>query len=437
MREDLAGKRRVIIVTGMHRSGTSALTKVLSLFGYDLPPRLLQFNAMDRRETNVTGFWESIDVRAINDRFFERLGLRWHSVAPMPKDAFISEAAAEARESIVSYLTANVKAGSSLLVKDPRISRMAPIWTEALAASEIAPKVVISLRNPIEVARSLNQRNGMRPKYAWILWLRHYLEAEAATRQLPRVIVSYENLMNDWRAACMVALRTLDPKTEAFSDDMTNAVTSFLRPTSLTDKELQDQSAPEWVEEVYQLLLACSEANALDTLRMDSIASKVLQADEALGVFYELSSAYRSEQRTDYLVTDRGRMMDELEGRRVRERGSHMVWFVMGGQRRYIPSPVVYNALFSGLDVIDRDDLARLPRGPDLSEGACLVQGDESVGIYLVTSALQTGACRHLVSDLATFEDFGFNGGSVRRVPELLIQGLPWGLELRRPPSRC
>ncbi len=428
---------QAIIIAGMHRSGTSALTRVISLLGYDLPSRLLETDPQDKLETNVTGFWEATDVRAINDRFFERLGMRWHSIAPMPKDAFTSQVAAETRASIAAYLLADLKVGSTLLIKDPRISRLLPIWIEALTAANIVPVVLISLRSPLEVARSLYLRNAMRHEYAFLLWMRHYVEAEAMSRDLPRAIVSYEDLTDDWRAASEASLRAANLPVTRAPTDVEAAIENFLRPRSASADSTLGGRAPELVEELYRLLIAGSREGVLDTQAMDRLANDVERADEMYGFFYETSSTVRGVSPISRPPADGINIMDEYEGRRVKESASHKVWFVMSGERRYIPSPEVYAALFDNLDIVELDRLEVIPRGQDLGEGTCLVQGDTRVDIYLVTSSIQTGASRHLIGSIETFADFGFSGSQVRRVPDLLIQALPWGSELQRPASRC
>ena len=59
-RTESAGRRHAILVLGMHRSGTSAVTRLLGLFGADLPKRLMEPNF-----ANSAGYWEPADIVAI------------------------------------------------------------------------------------------------------------------------------------------------------------------------------------------------------------------------------------------------------------------------------------------------------------------------------------------------------------------------------------
>jgi hypothetical protein len=90
-----------------------------------------------------------------------------------------------------------------------------------------------------------------------LLWLRHTLDAEQATRGEPRVIASYERLMADWRlvmADAAAGLRLdwpISPQTAAATID------AFLQPAmqhqSFTDRDLENRAEISlWVKETYQ-----------------------------------------------------------------------------------------------------------------------------------------------------------------------------------------
>ena len=71
-RPEQADERRCLLVLGMHRSGTSALTRVLSLLGADLPATL-----MPPASDNETGFWEPGPLVDYHDRLLSEFGSDW------------------------------------------------------------------------------------------------------------------------------------------------------------------------------------------------------------------------------------------------------------------------------------------------------------------------------------------------------------------------
>src|SRR4029077_1974458 len=70
-----------------------------------------------------------------------------------------------------------------LILKDPRICRFVPFWLDVLKEMKVAPRIVIPLRSPLEVAHSLKKRNALSLTKGLLLWLRHVLDAEAQTRR--------------------------------------------------------------------------------------------------------------------------------------------------------------------------------------------------------------------------------------------------------------
>ena len=70
---DSASTVQAIVVLGMHRSGTSAVTRLLNLAaGADLPRHL-----MNSRQDNETGFWESQPIADFNEELIEAAKSAW------------------------------------------------------------------------------------------------------------------------------------------------------------------------------------------------------------------------------------------------------------------------------------------------------------------------------------------------------------------------
>lgn len=66
-------ERCAVVVLGMHRSGTSALARILNLCGAYLPERLLP----PRQQDNSKGYWEPMSVVQYNQRMLASLGCDW------------------------------------------------------------------------------------------------------------------------------------------------------------------------------------------------------------------------------------------------------------------------------------------------------------------------------------------------------------------------
>lgn len=193
-------RRRAIVVLGMHRSGTSSVTGALAMLGA-APPRTLMAPAED----NPRGFWESVVLADFNDRLLAAGGSRWND--PKRFDlATVPNLEAFAREADV-LLQAEFEGQSPIVLKDPRICRLFPFWAEVLTRAGCDVVVVSPLRDPVEVAASLSGRNGFTQAQGLALWLRHVLDAEAASRGRPRAFLPWPAFLSDWRTA-MTTLET-------------------------------------------------------------------------------------------------------------------------------------------------------------------------------------------------------------------------------------
>jgi hypothetical protein len=184
---------RAILVLGMHRSGTSALARLLSLCGAALPRHLIEADAA----VNAAGFWEPREIVALHDEVLAAAGSSWHDIRSFPQSWFDSAVAASFRERLGASITREFGAAPLLVVKDPRLCRLLPLWRPVLAGLGIEPCAVIAIRNPLEVAASLEKREGFGPGISLLLWLGHVLAAELHSRDMPRCFVTYDQCLAD------------------------------------------------------------------------------------------------------------------------------------------------------------------------------------------------------------------------------------------------
>ena len=188
-------RRTAILVSGMHRSGTSALTRILNIVGCDLP-KTLSRPAPD----NVTGFWESRAIMNLNQEILASAGSAWDDWRPFDKDWYTSPIADEFRERAHKLLRNEFGSSQLFVLKDPRICRLLEFWIEVVDALGAKPLVVLPIRSPLDVASSLRVRNDIDPFVGHLIWLRHVLDAEAASRSMKRAYLRYEQLLSESQA---------------------------------------------------------------------------------------------------------------------------------------------------------------------------------------------------------------------------------------------
>lgn len=185
---------QAILVVGMHRSGTSALTRVLNLLGVELGNHLLPPG-----KGNQHGHWEHQDVVTIHEKLLHDLGMSWDETRAMPDGWVTSESAREARQQLVVLLGRDFSDTPLWAVKDPRVCRLLPLWKLVLDELGVEASVVFAVRNPAEVVGSLHARDGLDRASMRLSWFEHMAEAEAATRSWRRTVVAYDELLSNWR----------------------------------------------------------------------------------------------------------------------------------------------------------------------------------------------------------------------------------------------
>lgn len=213
--------KRITLVLGMHRSGTSALTRVINLMGFEAPKTL-----MAATEANEAGFWESQVFMELNDKILAACGSSWFDRHPLKADPLTVGGAPGFLDEVRATLAAEFGGTPLIVLKDPRISRLFPLYAEALRLEGYDILPVLALRNPVEVAASLTRRDDFLPYKGLGIWLRYTLDAEKATRGMPRTVISFDGLMADWRGTMARAARQLgqpwppmSPEAEAETDE--------------------------------------------------------------------------------------------------------------------------------------------------------------------------------------------------------------------------
>ena len=178
-----------IFVLGMHRSGTSAVARILNLMGVYFGGEQV---STGRSEQNVKGFWERRDVRDLNDDMLFSSQCDWDCVAEFDLDNVPGETRS-AYVDAAADIVLNMDSHRPWFIKEPRLCLLFPIWRQALEN----PFCIHVLRNPLEVAHSLRTRNGIPVRTGLALWEIYNLHALNASAGLRRVFVSFEDLMEN------------------------------------------------------------------------------------------------------------------------------------------------------------------------------------------------------------------------------------------------
>jgi len=214
---------RWILILGMHRSGTSALSGMLSQAGYDAPADLMAADAV-----NPSGYWESKGLFHRNDTLLEQLGSRWDHPERLPPGWEDSEAAITWRQGVLRHLETVFAGARAPLIKDPRLCVLLPGWLPWLESGCLRVEMMLTLRHPLEVASSLEKAQNLPSQEGLRLWLHHVLAAERISRGWPRLLLRFDELIGDPDASLQRCLQLLARPSEGA--DLNRAAADFVLP---------------------------------------------------------------------------------------------------------------------------------------------------------------------------------------------------------------
>ena len=186
--------KTAFVVLGMHRSGTSAMTRVLALSGASLPE-----NIHPAGFDNPAGFWEGEDIIAFNDEVLQAFDTSWDDIfAGRPKH-YLSNFDRAFTQRAVDILGSVFGNADLVVMKDPRVNVILAFWLRALRSAGYTPAPIVMVRHPLEVAASLRERNGFSTEKGLLLWLDNMIAAERDSRGMKRIFVAYDTLLSSWR----------------------------------------------------------------------------------------------------------------------------------------------------------------------------------------------------------------------------------------------
>jgi hypothetical protein len=320
---EVRGARTCVFVLGMHRSGTSALAGLLTRLGCKAP-----VHQMAASRANPKGFFESTDIRDFNDELLESAGSCWDDFSHFPEAWLESPSADEFVNRAVALVRREFGDARLFVLKDPRICRLVPFWTRALEAAGSAVKPILTVRNPLEVGRSLDSKKGFSEPLSQLIWLRYNLDAEAASRGMPRFVTSFEELLNSWEAVAASAqdrLQLVWPKPIANVEiDVEKFLADDLRHhDESVSRALTSPLLPGWLRETYKILKQWAETgeNAGHYPQLDRIRSEfdVASAAFARAVRGEREKAADAKEKVHQLKAECERLNAELKEKAAAE----------------------------------------------------------------------------------------------------------------------
>jgi len=240
-------------ISGMHRSGTSMVARLLHSCGVFLGPEDELSQGMPH---NPEGNFENRAFVELNESILAHFGGQWDDPPRFPKGW-------ELTPEVGSFL----QRAENLLGefrrqhwgwKDPRNSLTLPFWQRLIPDL----KVIACVRNPLEVARSLFVRGDVIEPAQFDLWMTYYDRLLSLTRPDQRLVTHYRSYFHDPHAELRRVLNWLG--VEASDEVVESAcahISAGLRHHYVGSAELIEAQTPDEVLSLYFRL--CAEAGPI------------------------------------------------------------------------------------------------------------------------------------------------------------------------------
>jgi GT2 family glycosyltransferase len=309
--------QKALMILGMHRSGTSAVTRVLNLVGVHIGNNLMQ-----PAEDNITGFWEHPEIVAVHERLLQAIHHNWSDILPFPEKWWLDDKTQPFRREIVGILKRDFGEYGLWGLKDPRLCRLLPLWHSILSELGCEEYFVVIFRNPVEVAASLSKRNGFTIYKSALLWFRHVSEAEGYTRGYPRAFVEYSQLLKDWEGVVDNISRRTRISLQKEIPSVRQEIADFLSFSLRHHKESYERLAerhdvPSFVTGTYRELVKASLDDGYDLT--ECLSRYKIEFEERLSAFSPVIAVLEevgisNEERTAWarLVSERDSQLGEL-----------------------------------------------------------------------------------------------------------------------------
>ena len=254
-------RRPIIVVVGMHRSGTSLCSHLLSTLGVDMADQIAAPGHPAPTPDNPKGHWERWEIVEFHNRILSIFNRNYytpfHDFA-LPLAWWADPRVVQIRHEIGSFL--NGRMGETTFgFKDPRTTRLMPVWHNIAADLKLAPKIVLCVRNPAQVARSLQARDALEVDTGEYRWLNYMMDFFRHVGSLDFCTIEYENWFIEPRTNFAKLTKFLDLEWSSSETELDLVLSDIIDPALRHDGSGRQEASQPLTRSLYKLALRAGE----------------------------------------------------------------------------------------------------------------------------------------------------------------------------------
>ena len=254
----------MIMITGMHRSGTSLIANLLCELGMNFGDKSL-FLSTDK--WNEKGYYENKEMLMMNNSLIlgDFIDQKYWTIESHKRNIFMNAAmvVAQARyllfpskENIVKraekkdeQIRELAQKYNNCIIKDPRFSLTIGEWAKRTAIK----KVLYCYRDPFEVAMSLKKRNHAPLWLCYKMWHHHVKEFFDQAKGIKLVMIDYNALFDKEKVKVEIK-RLYNFMEKKYDEKEASSICANIIETRLKHNIRQNEKIPLNVQRLYAQL---------------------------------------------------------------------------------------------------------------------------------------------------------------------------------------
>jgi glycosyltransferase involved in cell wall biosynthesis len=240
-------KPPIILILGMHRSGTSLVAQLIAKWGVYSGEDLMPAN-----EYNKDGYWEYNPLVSLHEKMLAYTHNTWYAPSnEINTTKLINTFSEEAHELVKKMDNSN----KPWFWKDPRMALFLPFWNEILKSRKVY--YIIPFRKPSSVALSLQKRDNIPESIALDIWeLYNFKIIDYIHSKKDYLLVNYDTLLENQLDCSLKIHSFISNNISSIEKYNSNSIKEIIKPEYRTVNSEKEFPIENEQQKLYNLLIS-------------------------------------------------------------------------------------------------------------------------------------------------------------------------------------